>query len=335
MKKSHHFWLAIWYAKSKWGYLFLPLSWLFAALSVVRKYYLVNFVQRPLAVPVIVVGNISVGGTGKTPLIIELVKYLQQHGYKPGVISRGYGGQAQAYPYLLHSASLATESGDEPLLIYRATGCAVCVAPDRVAAAEWLIAQGCNLILSDDGLQHYRLARAMEIAVVDGQRVFGNGRLLPAGPLREPVARLNTVDLIVVNNPAQMIQKELVQEHFAMQIQPLAWRQIHSQQQLPLKALEFKTQIHALAGIGNPGRFFKTLDAVGLHYYAHQFPDHHTFTASDFDDFHDDMVLMTEKDAVKCQSFAKPNWYSLLVSAHLPECFWQAFQHKLDSIVGR
>ncbi|RYZ80950.1 MAG: tetraacyldisaccharide 4'-kinase, partial [Moraxellaceae bacterium] len=183
VKKSHNLWLRAWYGKSSWIYALLPLSWLFTIISAARKFLLVRFLQKKLSVPVIVVGNISVGGTGKTPLILELVKYLQTQGHKPGVVSRGYGGVAPHYPYLLNAQSHAGEAGDEPLLIYRATQCLVCIAPDRVAAAQRLVAEGCTIILSDDGLQHYRLGRALEIAVVDGQRLFGNRQRLPVGPL--------------------------------------------------------------------------------------------------------------------------------------------------------
>jgi tetraacyldisaccharide 4'-kinase len=330
VKKSHNIWLKAWYGKSKWTYWLLPLSWMFGAISCTRKFLFTRFIQKKIPVPVIIVGNISIGGTGKTPLIIELVKYLQQQGHKPGVVSRGYGGIAPHYPYLLNAQSTASESGDEPLLIYRATHCEVCVAPDRVAASLSLVAQGCTHILSDDGLQHYRLGRSLEIAVVDGQRLFGNQKLLPVGPLREPISRLKSVDLIVINNPSTKKPLSGFHHLHAMAIKPCAWRKIASQQEFPLKNVEFKAQIHAVAGIGNPERFFKTLDALSLHYYAHHFPDHYKFCIEDFKSYNDDTVLMTEKDAVKCQAFARNEWYALIVSAQLNEHFWQAFQHKLD-----
>lgn len=332
MKKSHNLWLRAWYGKSSWVYALLPLSWLFALISATRKFVLVRFLQKKLSVPVLIVGNISIGGTGKTPLIIELVKYLQQHGHKPGVVSRGYGGSAPHYPYVLNPQSQALEAGDEPLLIYRSTQCSVCVAPDRVAAAQQLEREGCTIILSDDGLQHYRLGRALEIAVVDGQRLFGNQQLLPVGPLRESVKRLKTVDLIVINNPASKESLSGFHHLYCMKVKPLAWRKILSWQEASLVDIELKSPIHAVAGIGNPERFFKTLDTLSLHYYAHCFPDHHKFCADDFSAYRDDTVVMTEKDAVKCLAFAKPEWYSLIVGAHLNEHFWQAFQHKLDSL---
>jgi tetraacyldisaccharide 4'-kinase len=332
VKKSHNIWLKAWYGKSRWIYWLLPLSWLFSLLSCTRKWLIVNFLQKKLPVPVIIVGNISVGGTGKTPLIIELVKYLQQQGHKPGVVSRGYGGTAPHYPYLLDANSQATTSGDEPLLIYKATQCAVCVAPDRVAAALELVAQGCTHILSDDGLQHYRLGRALEIAVVDGQRLFGNQQLLPVGPLREPVSRLKSVDFIVLNSRSKKAILSGFHNIYDMKIQPLAWRKLATMQELPLAELNFKEPIHALAGIGNPERFFKTLDSLELTYYAHCYSDHHQFSIKDFEIYRSDTVVMTEKDAIKCYAFAKPEWYSLIVGAQLRVDFWKAFQHKLDSV---
>lgn len=332
MKKSHNLWLRAWYGKSRWVYWLLPVSWLFRAISSARKFLLIRFFQKKIPVPVIIVGNISIGGTGKTPLLIELVKYLQLQGHNPGVVSRGFGGKAPHYPYVLNDQSHAVESGDEPLLIYRATKCPVCVAPDRVAAAMTLAQAGCTHILSDDGLQHYKLGRAMEIAVVDGQRLFGNQQLLPVGPLREPRSRLKSVDLIVINNPVKKGSLSGFHHIHAMKIQPLVWKNILTRQEISLTDVNFKAPIHAVAGIGNPERFFKTLDALCLNYYAHHFPDHYEFSAKDFETYHQDTVVMTEKDAVKCGEFAKTEWYSLIVNAQLNEQFWSDFQHKLDSI---
>jgi tetraacyldisaccharide 4'-kinase len=332
VKKSHNLWLRAWYGDSRWIYWLLPLSWLFSFISHIRKFFLIRFFQKKLSVPVIVVGNISVGGTGKTPLIIELVKYLQQQGFNPGVVSRGYGGSAVQYPLVLNDQSTAFETGDEPLLIFRATRCLICVSPDRVAAAQKLVEEGCTHILSDDGLQHYRLGRAIEIAVVDGERLFGNEKLLPVGPLREPVARLKSVDLIVINSPAKKGLLSGFHHIYSMNIQPLSWRNLLSQETVSLKDISFKSQIHAVAGIGNPERFFKTLDGLSLSYYAHYFSDHYKFSPVDFEIYHDEIVVMTEKDAVKCSQFAKKNWYSLVVGAQLNERFWQAFQHNLDSL---
>ncbi|HWV16650.1 MAG TPA: tetraacyldisaccharide 4'-kinase [Cellvibrio sp.] len=329
MNKSHNFWLNTWYGgAAPWAYLLLPLSWLFRIISLLRKFYLVTFAQQSLPVPVIVVGNISVGGTGKTPLLIALVQYLQQRGYKPGVVSRGYGGTAPHYPYAIDTASTANEAGDEPLLIFNATQCQVCVAPDRVAAAELLIEHGCNIILSDDGLQHYRLGRDMEIAVIDGVRLFGNRRCLPAGPLREPVSRLRSVDLLVVNNPQS--PQPLKYPSYAMQVAPAHWRHLRSQRLIPLDQLTLEKNFHALAGIGNPQRFYHTLESMSLSFQPHSFADHHQFKPADLAFAGESPLVMTEKDAVKCSAFAGDHWYSLVVKAQLPESFWQTLQQKLD-----
>lgn len=333
MKKSHNLWLHAWYGKSQWVYGLLPLSWLFAAISGLRKYYLQRFCQQTISVPVVVVGNISVGGTGKTPLIIALVEYLQAQGYIPGVVSRGYGGNAPHYPYLLNETTTALQSGDEPLLIFTTTKCSVCVAVDRVAAAKLLVEQGCSIILSDDGLQHYRLGRDIEIAVVDGLRLFGNKQLLPVGPLRESIARLKSVDLVVVNS-SEPIQSVEGIDCFAMQILPRAWRQLHNQKIIPLTQMSFKKNLHAVAGIGNPLRFFNTLNSLSLIYTPHVFSDHHKFSPADFHFVNDEQVVMTEKDAIKCHTFANTEWYSLMVGAELNAEFWQAFMHKLNSVEG-
>lgn len=335
MKSPHNFWLQLWYEKSLWFFVLLPLSWCFRVIACCRKTYLIRFRQTKVSVPVIVIGNISVGGTGKTPLIITLVEYLKEQGYSPGVVSRGYGGNAPFYPYLIDQASTASQSGDEPLLIYKATGCAVCVAPDRVAAAQELVKQGCDIILSDDGLQHYRLARSLEIAVVDGQRLFGNGQCLPVGPLREPVSRLNSVDMVVINNAGSAkISKDV--KSFSMTITPLFWRQVQSYQQFALDEVSFLSPVNAIAGIGNPQRFFKTLDDLSVEYCPHEFPDHHQFSVQDlqFSDQHCSIV-MTEKDAVKCQEFAGANCYALVVRAQLNDDFWHAFNARLLTLMSR
>ena len=335
MNKSHNFWLNLWYKKSKWVYLLLPLSCLFSAVSSLRKFFLIQFTQQSVAVPVIIVGNISLGGTGKTPLIIALVKFLQQQGQKPGVVSRGYGGKVAHYPLLLDDNTCAQESGDEPLLIFNATRCLVCVAPDRVAAAKMLVAQGCSIILSDDGLQHYRLARDLEIAVVDGLRLFGNNRLLPAGPLRESTSRLKTVDFVVVNNPPQLLALVGGVSYFSMQIKPSAWRKLQDQQIIPLAKLPFEKKLHAVAGIGNPQRFFNTLNELKIVYTPHEFDDHYGFTKEDFSFLGEESVVMTEKDAVKCQAFAKKEWYSLVVNAELDAGFWRSLQERLNSLLSK
>lgn len=328
-------WLDAWYGKRKWVFLLLPLMWLFRLIAILRRVCLQQFSQQTLAVPVIIVGNISVGGTGKTPLLIALVKHLQQCGMTPGVISRGYGGQAASYPYILSAASSAQQSGDEPLSIFLQTGCAVCVDADRTAAARALVTAGCDILLSDDGLQHYRLGRSMEIAVIDGQRGFGNGFCLPVGPLREPVSRLRQVDFVVVNSAPKNFNAPAGIQSFHMAIEARHWCSVKTEQTSELSHLAPQSRVHAVAGIGNPQRFYQTLKQLSLIPIEHDFPDHYQYQVSDFH-FADNLpIVMTEKDAVKCQSFAGDDWFYLAIGAQLPEAFWQAFDAKLTALTVR
>lgn len=329
---SHSSWLTAWYGKRIWTFLLLPLLVVFIALANIRRYWIQRYTQKRLVTPVIVVGNISVGGTGKTPLLIALAKGLQQQGFHPGVISRGYGGKAN-YPYLLDDGSTAAEAGDEPVIIYQQTGCAVCVGPDRVAAARLLEDQNCDILLSDDGLQHYRLGRDIEIAVVDGQRGLGNGWRLPVGPLREPKTRLKTVDWVVVNSPADNFVLPGLENLFYVPMQICANELINLQSGEKISVAELNSkQVNAVAGIGNPQRFQDTLTQLGLVAELHAFPDHHAYTASDLQFANNLPVVMTEKDAVKCREFAQPNWFYLPVTASLPDSFLQALLQKLERI---
>ena len=271
-----------------------------------------------LPVPVIVVGNLTVGGTGKTPLVIALVDALRARGRRPGVISRGYGA-GEGAPKLLDATRDAALVGDEPLLIREATGAPVAVGRDRVAAARLLLAQhDCDVIVADDGLQHYPLFRNMEICVIDGERRFGNGRLLPAGPLREPLSRLDSVDFRVCNG-GKAGQGEVpmrLDGEVAVSLDTPGL-------QMPLRDFAGK-RVHAVAGIGNPARFFTALRESGIDVIEHAFPDHHPYAAGDLD-FGDGLpVLMTEKDAVKCCAFGGSNRWQIPVRATLPETFFDA-----------
>jgi tetraacyldisaccharide 4'-kinase len=262
-----------------------------------------------LPVPLVVVGNVAVGGTGKTPVVIALVEALAAAGFRPGVVSRGYGGRGPGG--LVPPAGDPGRYGDEPVLIARRTGVPVWVDRDRVAAGRALLAeQDVDVIVADDGLQHYRLARTVEIAVVDGRRRFGNGRLLPAGPLREPTSRLAQVDLVLVNG--------LRSPHeLGFDLRVGDPRALRDDQRRPLAAFT-GSPVHAVAGIGDPSRFFASLRAAGLEPIEHPFPDHHRYRPSDLAFGDPRPVLMTEKDAVKCAAFAQANWYALPVSAALP-----------------
>lgn len=265
--------------------------------------------SRKLAVPVVVVGNLTVGGTGKTPLTAALAMLLLRLGRKPGIATRGHGRRSKSLR-MVRSDSTWEQVGDEPVLLHRRTGVPVCVATRRSEAAHALMAQGCDVILCDDGLQHMALARDLEIAVVDGARGFGNGRLLPAGPLREPVERLAGIKLLVINGEPCAQLAPLVARALKMSLRGEHVRPVSgSGPALPLTQFAGQT-VHALAGIGNPERFFAQLRGAGLQVIEHHFPDHHAFTAADLRMNDALPLLMTEKDAVKCASFAATNhWY--------------------------
>lgn len=305
----------------------LPLAGLYGGIGGLRRglYRCGVLRARRLPVPVIVVGNIVAGGAGKTPLTIALVEALRARGHKPGVVSRGYGGSARV-PMLLQGQPDPAVVGDEPVLIGLRTGVPVAVGAKRFEAARLLIDRGVDVIVADDGLQHYALARDGEICVVDGVRRSGNGRLLPAGPLREPESRLRSVDFVVCNGgepEAGEVPMRLAMADAAAVAEPL-----HRQ---PLAAFAGQ-RVHALAGVGNPQRFFDALRGQGVGVIEHPFPDHHRYVAPDFD-FGDDLpVLMTEKDAVKCRAFAKSEWWSVPVNAVLPEAFFDAVAARLPPI---
>jgi tetraacyldisaccharide 4'-kinase len=328
----------LWYRHSTLATILSPLSWLFRLLLKLRRFWLQKR-QRSLPTPVVVVGNISVGGTGKSPVVIALAIALKAKGYRPGIISRGHGSHAPYYPFRVNQNTLVGLSGDEPLMIARQTQCPVMIGADRYTTALTLLAQfsECDIIISDDGLQHYNLPRALEIAVVDGERGFGNGHCLPVGPLREPIDRLDTVDWIIVNNGANKSDNKL-QQYIAdrqsaaritsITVQPKGWLHIQSNTLYPLLPLPWLSysqhrqnagvKIKAIASIGNPQRFFSTLIELGLSTETHAFPDHHSFTYSDLAGWQQDIVLMTSKDAVKCQTFASCYWWALEIETQLP-----------------
>ena len=308
-----------WYRERPRPSLLQPLSWLFGAVvGVRRRAYSAGWLRSVrVARPVVVVGNLTVGGTGKTPLTIWLARELSARGLKVGIVSRGYGGSAGREPRLVEPASSWQELGDEPLILSRRTGCPTMVSADRVAAARALIARGVEVILADDGLQHLRLERDCEIVVIDGARGFGNGRLLPAGPLREPLPRLRRADVLIVNGAPAHRSLDVALEGcsaIGMRLTAGAAERLDGAQTQPLAAFQGQ-RVHAVAGIGNPQRFFATLRAERIEVIAHPFPDHHPFTARNLE-FGDALpVLMTEKDAVKCTGFTDPRlWYVPVVA---------------------
>jgi tetraacyldisaccharide 4'-kinase len=316
-----------WWDRNGIAFLLLPLSWLFCLVVVVRRFaYRLGLMRSTrLPVPVIVVGNITVGGTGKTPLVIWIARYLKSKGYKPGIISRGYGGKASQWPQQVREGSDPVTVGDEAILLARHTGCPMCVGPDRAKAGLALVANtDCDIVLSDDGLQHYGLKRDIEIAVLDGERGLGNGFCLPAGPLREAPGRLDEVDMVVSNGIAGRRQ-------FRMQLRQLKAVNIaDSEIEKPLSDFVGAEPVHAMAGIGNPERFFSQLERAGITVIRHPFPDHHLFSADDILPNDDNQVLMTEKDAVKCSRFAESRHWLIRIEAVVEE----QFAHRLDVLIG-
>ncbi len=276
-----------------------------------------------IAVPVVVVGNLTVGGSGKTPLVIALVEALRARGRRPGVVSRGHGG-TQRRALLLDEVPLPAQVGDEPCLIRRRTGVPVAVGRDRARAAALLLERAVDVVISDDGLQNPGFGRDIAICVIDGQRRFGNGRLLPAGPLREPQSRLPDFEFRVCNGGAA--QDGETPMRLAGEVAVAIDR---SAQSRPLEAFAGQ-RVHAVAGIGNPQRFFIALRAHGIEVAAHAFADHHAFAPSDLE-FGDGLpVLMTEKDAIKCMDFGMPGLWCVPVRAELPQAFLEQLMARLD-----
>ncbi len=304
----------LWYRRSWINWLLAPFAALFALItSARRRAYKKGILPSYRApVPVIIVGNITVGGNGKTPVVLWLVELLTKAGYKPGVVSRGYGGKAPSYPYLLTTESTATESGDEPLLIYQRCGCPVAVAPKRAEAVRLLVEQGVNIIVCDDGLQHYALQRDIELVVMDGVRRLGNGWLMPMGPLRETASRMSD-SLAVICNGGQARPDEI-----QMTLQPAPLCNVKNG-----RVAVVTGAVDAMAGIGYPPRFFNALLQQG--YALNQqvaYADHQEFNAEELQQrFTKRPLIMTEKDAVKCRKFALDNWWYLPVTAQLPDGF--------------
>ncbi|QQD16712.1 tetraacyldisaccharide 4'-kinase [Spongiibacter nanhainus] len=319
-----------WYGRPGLLYGLLPLEGLFRCLSALRRTR-----QQPQhsGVPVIVVGNIAVGGAGKTPLVIALVEHFKALGWHPGVVSRGYGAQPPHRPFLVTGASTPQQAGDEPCLIAQRCGVPVAVDPDRPAAAQCLVEQGCDLLISDDGMQHYRLNRQIEVAVIDGRRGLGNGHCLPVGPLREPPSRLSSVDILVSNGE---LQAPLAVNALTMNL--LGGEAIHlaSKQRRTLAGWpQDQRRVHALAGIGNPQRFFDSLNQAGLAVEAHPFADHHDYSVEDLSGLGDKPLLITEKDAVKLRPLLASrkdiDAWVVPVSAGLPKEFYQQVEARLGA----
>lgn len=301
-----------------------PLAWLFKLSSQLRRWFLQHFFQIHFPIPIIVVGNITLGGVGKTPLVIALAQAFHSKGLKVGIVSRGYKARCKTFPYQVQKNDSALNVGDEPLLLAQKTGCPVVIDPKRTRAVRYLLdTHQCQIIISDDGLQHYRMGRAIELIVIDGTRGIGNGLCLPAGPLREPAQRLKQVDLVVVNQS----NCSLGQYENAYPMILVPQKPVHL---ATLQAIThaFDEEVAAVAGIGNPQRFYFTLSQMGIKYKPYSYPDHYQFKLNDLN-YPQSLIIMTEKDAVKCLSFNKDCIYYLPVDAVLTDAFWNAlWSHK-------
>ena len=306
--------VAAWYRGAPWLWLLRPLEVVFRLIAAGRRaLYRSGLLAsyRPPR-PVVVVGNITVGGTGKTPVVIALVEALQARGLRPGVVSRGYGARAGSLPHRVGPASSAGQCGDEPLLIYRRTGAPCVVSPNRAAAVRELLANGdVDIVLSDDGLQHYGLQRDMEIVVVDARRGLGNGFCLPAGPLREPLWRLDDVDFILQRGGSDPATAVVYRSDGLVNLV--------TEERRPLQAADGFDRVYAVAGIGQPQQFVASLEDAGFAVEARVFPDHHRYTPADFENLGDRPIIMTEKDAVKCREIVGEGAWYLRISAQLPE----------------
>lgn len=304
----------LWYKQHPLRWFLFPASCVYGLIACVRRIYLQRFKQIHFPVPVIVVGNLTVGGVGKTPLVIAIAKAFQKKGLRVGIVSRGYGARG-VFPREVREDDSSSDVGDEPLLMRKKTGCPVVIAPKRVEAVQYLLLHHQpQVILSDDGLQHYAMGRAIEIVVIDGMRGLGNGLMLPAGPLRERAERLKSVDFIVVNSGDW-------KGAYRMRMATGDMTALVSD--VVMKSEDLTEPVAAVAAIGHPERFYQTLHDLHVAHHAYSFSDHYAFRPEDMT-FKEKIIVMTEKDAVKCASFATNNMFVLSVTAELEHSFWDA-----------
>lgn len=323
--------IASWYGQRKPFCWLSPLSRLYAKQALKRRNaYLSGTKKRYKApVPVVVVGNITVGGTGKTPLILWLIDYCRSKGLSVGVVSRGYGAKSPHFPWHVTANQSAKESGDEPLLIVKRTGVPLVIDPIRTNAVKRLLEiEKIDIILSDDGLQHYQLVRDLELVVIDAARGLGNGKCLPMGPLREPASRLDSVDAVIYNGATNESD-----HRFAMKLVPTRFINVLTGESCHIESFEKTQPINAVAGIGNPQRFFKTLSQLGFQLIEHTFSDHAVYSPNLLNFANNYPIIMTEKDAVKCHGFAKQNWWYLEVKTVPSENFRNWFDKKITELV--
>jgi tetraacyldisaccharide 4'-kinase len=315
----------VWYKNGKGRFLLMPLSALYCAANAYqRKKQLKTLEQNPpnIKLPIIVVGNITVGGTGKTPVTLHIVQLLKNAGYKPAIITRGYGGKAKSWPQKVIADSDAELVGDEAVLMATRTSVPVYAGANRLESIQRIQADtDCDVIVSDDGMQHYKMPRDIQIAVVDGERGFGNEYCIPAGPLREKLSRLDSCDLVVLNGENKT-QNTLLNQPYTMSLSGNTLVNLVTAKQRPLTGFS-QHKAEAVTGIGNPQRFYSTLENAGLAVNQHSFPDHHAFTKNDLLFADDSKVIMTEKDAVKCKNLVgdQTHYWYLPISAVLPQDF--------------
>ena len=318
---------SLWYDKHPLYWCLWPFSLVFQLIVWLRRCWLKRFCQRIFPIPIVVVGNLTVGGVGKTPLVIALASACRQRGLRVGIVSRGYGASISTFPYDVSPDANANEVGDEPLLLSKKTQCPVVISPDRNQAVQYLLENyQPDMIISDDGLQHYAMGRTIEIAVIDGVRGLGNGCYLPAGPLREGRSRLREVDFVIVNGGDITPFLSDNKNTHGMVLTPGSLTKLLSQESVALNDLP--QPVAAVAGIGHPQRFFMMLQSLGLVYHEYPFPDHHPFCAADLL-VTEPSVVMTEKDAVKCLAFADDKVYFVPVVATLDDTFWNRFWTRL------
>lgn len=306
--------LAAWYRGARWLIVLRPFEFCYRGLIALRSlFYRCGFLPvYRVHKPVVVIGNLTLGGTGKTPVVIALAQALGKRGLKVGVVSRGYGADSGVFPRIVDKGSTAAECGDEPLLIYRRTGCPCVVGPSRATAVKMLLSRfDVDIVLSDDGLQHYALARDLEIVMYDAKTGFGNGYCLPAGPLREPLSRLGRVDYVLSRGAGESLN--------SVQYQPVCLVNLISGEQREVHNTGIDSPIYAIAGIGHPHAFFTTLRTLGFTLRERVFPDHHRFLQADFSDFGSTPIIMTEKDAVKCRGIVGDNAWYLRINATIPD----------------
>ncbi len=321
---------AWWYGDQAVPWMMRVLSVLYAGVIALRRgLYRRGWLRTSrVEVPVVVIGNLAAGGAGKTPLTLAVVERLRQAGWRPGVASRGYGRDDAKRARWVQPDTRPEAGGDEPVLIARRLPVPVRVDRDRAAAARALAEAGCDIVVCDDGLQHYRLGRDVEIEVIDGSRRYGNGLMMPAGPLREPAERARSCDFRVVNLGQAASRDETGFGEWPMRLQARSAVPLPGGRPVPLSAFAGR-RVHAVAGIGHPQRFFDMLRGLEIGVVPHAFGDHHAFTAEDLQFGNDLPVLMTEKDAVKCAPFADERCYAIPVDAELPAAFWIALLERI------